>query len=167
MIQMPRTIFAYAIAFFALIGATSARTAELSIAPAPTAFEARFVTLTNSERAMRGVNPLVWDPTLCHAGRQHSQEMAELSYFDHQSPIRGLETPADRWERYNSTVPNEYTIGENLFYGSVTDVNWGHRSLMASAEHRANIVNPTFARMGVGVFVSSDGQMWVTEMFVS
>jgi uncharacterized protein YkwD len=92
--------------------------------------------------------------------------MANLSYFDHISPVRGLESPADRWERFNPSTPTAYTIGENLFYGSEADVAWGHRSLMASPEHRDNILNPAFTKAGVGVYVSPRGEMWVTEMFV-
>jgi uncharacterized protein YkwD len=92
--------------------------------------------------------------------------MAALSYFDHHSPVRGLTSPADRWEAVNPNVPEEYTIGENIFYGSVADVTWGHRSLMNSPEHRDNLLNPRYTRMGVGIYVSASGEMWVTEMFV-
>jgi uncharacterized protein YkwD len=133
----------------------------------PSSAEERLATMANQERVRRGLAPLVWDDTLCQAGRGHSDEMAALNYFDHDSPTRGMATPADRWERVVASPPLEYTIGENLFYGSVTDVAWAHQSLMDSPGHRANILNPRFTRVGVGVYTAPDGQMWVTEMFLS
>lgn len=168
-------LVAFAVAILAAGCAVSARATERTAEPAagnaasmsPTTAEARLLALVNSERATRGERPLAWDTTLCAAGRQHSREMADLGYFDHKSPIRGLETPADRWESSNHSTPAEYTIGENLFFGSVADVAWSHRSLMASPDHRANILNGDFRRMGAGVYISPRGEMWVTEMFVS
>ena len=156
-----------AIAIGMLQPAAQAQHIDIAVVSTPSAGEARFLALTNGERAMRGVRLLRLDDTLCCAARQHSQEMATLAYFDHRSPVRGLESPADRWENANPKAPAEYTIGENIFYGSVTDVTWGHHSLMSSPDHRANIVNPGYTRMGVGVYVSASGEMWVTEMFVS
>jgi uncharacterized protein YkwD len=35
---------------------------------------------------------------------------------------------------------------------------------MQSSAHRANILNPRMRVLGVGV-VSSDGRLWVTELF--
>jgi uncharacterized protein YkwD len=139
----------------------------IALADAPSAMESRLMDLTNAERAERGLKPLTWDGTLCEAGRGHSLEMAALNYFDHSSPTRGLETPADRWERVASELPAKYTIGENLFYGSETDVAWAHRSLMKSAGHRENILSPRYTRIGIGIHTAPDGQMWVTEMFRS
>ena len=145
----------------------SARTLEPAGGSAPTRMESRLVTLTNAERTSRGLKPLAWEDTLCVAGRRHSTEMAALNYFDHSSPTRGMESAADRWERCITQPPMDYTIGENLFYGSLTDVAWAHRSLMDSAGHRENILNPVFTRIGIGVHTAPDGRMWVTEMFLS
>lgn len=163
---MQRMFSAFAMIAFALMTATTVRAAQTPVGTVPTAAEARFLILANAERVTHGAHPLAFDESLCEAARQHSQEMASLSYFDHLSPVHGLESPADRWERFNASTPTSYTIGENLFYGSEADVTWGHRSLMASPEHRANILNPAFSKAGVGVYVSRSGEMWVTEMFV-
>lgn len=163
---MPRVSTAWSAIIVLLLSGYGAFAAQGPESFMPSAAEARFLALANSERTMRGARTLVWDASLAEAGRQHSQEMASLGYFDHKSPIRGLESPADRWERFDTKTPESYTIGENLFYGSEADVTWGHKSLMASPEHRANILNPAFSRAGVGVYVAPDGEMWVTEMFV-
>lgn len=129
--------------------------------------EARFTALVNRERARRRLKPLAWDSSLCLAGRRHSEEMARLGYFDHISPTPGFTTPADRWERVAEQLPDSYTIGENLFYGSVRDVAWGHASLMESRHHRENLLNPAYSWVGVGVHLDRAGGLWVTQMFRS
>ncbi|HEY3268286.1 MAG TPA: CAP domain-containing protein [Armatimonadota bacterium] len=155
-----------ALAFPAPTAALSAGIRADLARPGASAPEARFLNLVNAERMRRGLPTVAWDPTLCSAARQHSEEMARLGYFDHSSPVAGLESPADRWEQCVADPPPSYTIAENLFYGSVPDVSWGHRSLMHSEAHRENILNPEFTRAGIGVYVAGDGEMWVTEMFV-
>lgn len=129
--------------------------------------EMQFMRMVNTERERRGMKPLAWDTTLAQASRSHSQEMADLEYFDHESPVPGRRTPADRWERLVPNPPNAYTIAENLFYGTQPDVAWGHRELMESQDHRANILNGGFSKVGVGVHMDQNGEMWVTEMFLS
>ena len=41
-----------------------------------------------------------------------------------------------------------------------------HHAFMASAPHRANILDRRMEQVGVG-FVSVNGQLWVTEVFRS
>ena len=38
---------------------------------------------------------------------------------------------------------------------------------MNSPKHRKNILDPKFEQMGVGVYISPDGQFWVTELFLA
>ena len=133
----------------------------------PTAEEQRFVDLVNYERWWRGENQLTVDPKLVEASRAHSREMGEMGYFDHHSPTAGLETAMDRYLALAERRPSWAYLGENLFYCSITDVNRGHDSLMKSAPHQANILNPKFERIGVGVYKASNGEFWVTQMFLA
>lgn len=129
--------------------------------------EQRFIDLTNSERLLRGMNALKFDPQLVEVAREHSKEMAEKNYFDHISPTPGLRTAVDRYLAVVKRRPTWALVGENLFYCSIVDVNRGHTCLMESKSHRDNILNPRFERMGVGVYKDKDGQFWVTEMFLA
>lgn len=129
--------------------------------------EQRFIDLTNRERIERGLNSLSIDPVLVEVARAHSQEMADKNYFDHVSPTPGMKTVLDRYVAEIGHQPTWVLIGENLFYCSIVDVNRGHTCLMNSESHRDNILNERFQRVGVGVYESSDGEFWVTEMFVS
>jgi uncharacterized protein YkwD len=55
------------------------------------------------------------------------------------------------------------SCGENVGYGG--DVNQVHAAFMASASHRANILNPAYSQVGIGV-VHSGERVWVTIDFV-
>ncbi len=129
--------------------------------------EQRFLDLINAERSSNGLSVLLADPLLVEVSRKHSQEMCDKNYFDHVSPTAGLRTALDRYLADLGHTPKWAYLGENLFYCSIVDVNRGHTCLMASQAHRDNILNPKFARCGVGVYKSRDGQFWVTQMFIA
>jgi uncharacterized protein YkwD len=132
-----------------------------------TSDELRFLDLVNHERAARHLAELKPDPLLVQVARQHSREMWEKNYFDHLSPTPGERTPMDRFLHAARARPAHACVGENLFYCSVVDVERGHRALMNSPGHRANILYPPFRRSGVGVYKSDSGEFWVTEMFLT
>jgi uncharacterized protein YkwD len=129
--------------------------------------EQRFVDLVNRERWWQGMSQLQIDAVLVKAARAHSREMADLNYFDHYSPTPGLQTGMERYLAALGHRPSWAYLGENLFYCSIVDVNRGHDRLMKSPGHRANIMNPRFDSIGVGIYESADGQFWVTQMFLA
>jgi uncharacterized protein YkwD len=55
--------------------------------------------------------------------------------------------------------------GENV--AEAPTVVAAHRALWASPSHRANILHATFTRVGIGVTRDRQGNVWVTEDFVS
>ncbi len=119
--------------------------------------EKRMVDLINAERVRRGLNPLVVDPTLTEIARSHSQEMFELSYFDHKSPISG--SPFDRMK---AAGIHYQAAGENIAYASNVDV--AHYGLMDSPSHRDNILEPNFEKIGIGVILAESwGEMFCQE----
>ena len=136
--------------------------------------EEDLVAAINTERAERGLGTLSLDPVLCEAARAHSREMCDLNYFAHQSPTPGDDTPIDRYldELHTDGEPRPASamVGENIFYASVTnsvyDADYAHRRLMASPDHRKNILEPRFTKVGVGLYRAPTGRFWVTEMFL-
>lgn len=132
-----------------------------------TAEEMRYLELTNKERAERGLAQLVPDPLLCEVGRAHSREMSEKAYFSHTSPTTSLKTPMDRYLAAETQRPSWVLVGENLFYCSIVDIDRGHLAFMNSKGHRDNILEPRYERMGVGIYVSPKGELYVTEMFLA
>ncbi len=147
----------------------------LQVSPAETAEaqEAAFVVLINAEREGRGLSTLSLDPMLTQTARAHSEEMCSADYFDHHSPTPGLGSPMDRYLSASRQIglpqPEYLLVGENIFYCSVCNdiynVDYAHRALMASPGHRANILEPRFSKIGVGVYRNAKGEFWVTEMF--
>ena len=135
--------------------------------------EQDFIGRVNAERTTRGLNALAVDPLLVHTARAHSREMCSLSYFDHHSPTAGLDTPMDRYLKGlhdgGSATPEALLVGENIYYCSVSNdiynVDYGHRALMNSPGHRANILEKRFTKIGLGVYRNARGEFWVTEMF--
>ena len=157
-------------------------TAARAVRPAPVqaalpaaadAAEEAFVALINAERSQRGLSILTLDPMLTATARAHSQEMCGQNYFDHQSPTPGLTSPMDRYlasaRQLGLPQPEYLLVGENIYYCSVFNdiynVDYAHRAFMASPGHRANILEPRFAKVGIGIYRSAKGEFWVTEMF--
>lgn len=129
--------------------------------------EQRMVDLINAERLANGLSALTVNPVLVRTAREHSREMCEKGYFDHVSPTSGRRTPMERYVRALGHMPTWACVSENLLYSSVADPDLGHKSLMRSAPHRANILTSEFSEVGVGAYKSSDGKFWVTEMFLA
>jgi len=127
--------------------------------------ELQFVDLVNRERAARGLNQLTIDPMLVRVARAHSREMCDKRYFSHTSPTPRLATPLDRYLAM-APRPGWALIGENLFYCSIVDVARGHRALMNSEGHRANILEPRYENIGIGEYKSAEGHYYVTQMFL-
>lgn len=146
---------------------------RMSLPEAAEGQEAAFAALINAERAERGLSTLMLDPMLTETARAHSEEMCSADYFDHRSPTPGIGSPMDRYlsssRQLGLPQPEYLLVGENIYYCSVCNdiynVGYAHRALMASPGHRANILEPRFAKIGVGVYRNAKGEFWVTEMF--
>ncbi len=136
--------------------------------------EREFMDRINEDRTERGLYALTPDPLLGAVARGHCVDMCDHDYFSHYATTPGLHSPMDRYMtalRVSGLArPDELTVGENIYYCSASrgsvDVVLGHRAFMNSPEHRANILDPRFDRVGVGVWRSHKGQFWVTEVFL-
>jgi uncharacterized protein YkwD len=136
--------------------------------------EREFIRRINEERTSRGLNALSLDPLLVQIARGHSREMCDLNYFDHISPTQGLHSPMDRYlsglHAMDQGTPNYLLVGENIYYcsesNSTYNVEYGHQALMNSPGHRANILEPRYEKVGVGIYRNARGEFWVTEMFM-
>lgn len=124
------------------------------------AAEAELLRLVNRERTEVGLDPVEADPALAAVGRAHSEEMFRLGYFAHVSPVTG--DPAARLAAAN--VP--YLLsGENLAYAPSVAI--AHDRLMNSPGHRANILNPAFTRVGIGIIRSEDRGLMISQEFAA
>lgn len=122
------------------------------------AAEMEMLDLVNGERIKRGLVPLVVDARLTQVARQHSQEMLQMHYFAHDSPMAG--TPFDRMARAGI----RYRVaGENLALAPT--VERAHTGLMNSPEHRDNILRPEFRKIGIGAISGGLSGLMFTQDF--
>jgi hypothetical protein len=121
------------------------------------AAEQKIFELLNQARAQRGLPALQQNAQLQEAARAHSQAMAARQKLSHQ--FRG-EPPVR--ERLATTGLHFDRDGENV--GLNQSAEGAHQGFMHSPPHRANILNPDYNAVGIGVAERGEN-MWVTEDF--
>ena len=129
-----------------------------------TADEALVVRLINAERLEWGLEPLLGDGVLIRVAREHSRDMAERGYFAHLAPNRVARTPLDRYAAALGRRPDT-VVAENIGRAGEPVMGMIHAFMMGSPAHKANILDPEYVRLGVGIHMLPDGRVWVTEMF--
>lgn len=112
--------------------------------------ERQMLQLINDERKRHGLRPLVRDASLDEVARAHSVDMLRQGYFGHDR-LDGA-TPFDRMRSNGVAYGN---AGENLALAPTVPL--AHQGLMESPGHRANILRPEFARVGIGA-ANADGR---------
>lgn len=119
--------------------------------------EQEMVQMVNAERDRQGLKPLQVNPLLGKLARTHSQDMFKRGYFSHYTP-EGV-SPFDRMA--NAGVNYQYA-GENLALAPSTAL--AMQGLLNSPGHRANILNPNFHQIGIGVIDGGIyGKMYTQE----
>lgn len=106
--------------------------------------EAQMLVLLNRARAENGLEPVTVDPTIREVARAYSTTMFQQGFFAHVD--RDGATPFDRMRAGGATFR---AAGENLALAPTVQI--AHDGLMNSPGHRANILNPRFRRIGIGV----------------
>jgi uncharacterized protein YkwD len=106
--------------------------------------EQEMLRLVNIERDKAGLPPVEFDTALRDVARAHSQDMFERGYFSHYSPEG--QSPFDRMNKAGIAYAH---AGENLALAPSTSL--AMQGLMNSPGHRANILNPDFGKIGIGV----------------
>jgi len=139
-----------------LLAVILALTSTTLVALAPTAAHAvdcsanGFVGSANSVRAGRGLPPLQWDSGLAGKASGWASSMAGAGGISHSNLSDGVS--AD-W----------YRLGENV--GRGPDTGSIAQALINSPGHYANLIDPGFQYIGVGV-VSTADTCYVSEVFM-
>ncbi|MET0393258.1 MAG: CvpA family protein [Chitinophagaceae bacterium] len=120
--------------------------------------EAQMLELVNRERVKEGLKPVVADPELALVARAHSQDMFARGYFAHENPDG--RNPFDRMKAANVKFR---TAGENLALAQTLEI--AHNNLMNSPGHRANILNPAFGRLGIGIMDGGFYGLMISQEF--
>ncbi|MDB5095674.1 MAG: polymerase [Cyanobacteria bacterium RYN_339] len=111
----------------------------------------------NRERAKAALPPLTLSRELNTVAAARSQDMAARNYFDHTDP----DGHDPFWHLQQAGIAFR-TAGENIAEGQATPESvvsdW-----MNSPGHRANILNPAYRTIGIGVASSSHGTVWTQD----
>ena len=111
---------------------------------------------TNAFRAEHGLPPLQADINLMRAARFKSQEMYDLRYFAHESPVYGGFTGIP--SLFGANVSH---FGENIAMSSMGSSAQNFVDMwINSPGHRDNMLNPDWTVMGTGVFRGRATQMF-------
>lgn len=145
---------------------------------------------TNEERRkVSRIGSLVLDTGISRIARSHSEDMAKNNFFEHTNP-RGQD-PSDRGSAAGYECRKDYGsyytygLGENIYqtwmYDSYTTMygvlaSYDYMSVeelasqvvqgwMGSPGHRENILEGSYDREGIGVAVTEDQKVYVTQNF--
>jgi uncharacterized protein YkwD len=111
----------------------------------------------NAERAERERPPLAWDDTLATIAEDWSTDMASTGRLEHQDIAALME---------REELSGFRGVGENIFTATgPVPAGTIHVGWMESDEHRGNVLNPGWNRIGIGVHCAADGSVWATQEF--
>ena len=132
--------------------------------------EATSLWLVNQTRLSNQLQPLRPDPRLSVVAREHSLEMRDLKYFDHDSPTPNLTTPMDRFRAVFNFLPR--LIAENIArrWGdtpcfTLEQVAATHQDFLKSPAHRENLLLEEVTCVGLGIAINAQGHYWISENY--
>jgi uncharacterized protein YkwD len=120
--------------------------------------EQQLLTLANQSRQQAGAPPLRLDSGLSQAARKHALAMLEAQQLSHQFngepslPVRLASTTQLQLDQEGENVALDYSAAG------------GHEHLMLSPPHRANLLNPAYNVVGLGVVRSGD-RLYIVQDF--
>jgi uncharacterized protein YkwD len=120
--------------------------------------EVAMLDMINKERIKAGVKPLKMDPALVPLARTQSNDMFRRGYFSHVNP-----EGKDPFQRMKDSSIQFIAAGENLALAQTVEI--AHRNLMNSPGHRANILNPAYGRVGIGIMDGGFYGLMVSQEF--
>lgn len=120
--------------------------------------EQDLLQLANQSRQRAGAPSLVLDTGLTAAARTHAQAMLEAHQLSHR--FSGEPTLVQRLAATSSMQLDQAAENVALDYSALG----GHEHLMLSPPHRANLLNPAYNMVGLGVVRSGD-RLYIVEDF--
>lgn len=133
---------------------SSVLVAQVSTASTGT-IEWTFLASTNAARTANGLPALEMDSRLVPPARQWSAELLSDNALSHRVNSRLAGEAPSEWE----------VLGENVGFGP--DAAVVHQEFMNSPTHAANILDPRFTSVGMGVVMGPDGRLWITQYFMA
>ena len=136
-----------AIAVLAAVPTSGALASPRSPAASLSQLESSVLVDINAFRTQHGLAKLRLNVKLTAAARGHSEQMARVGYFAHESSDGSA-----FWKRMKSFYASAHywSVGENLLWSSPgVDGSRALQMWLASPEHRKNLVNPQWREIGI------------------
>jgi uncharacterized protein YkwD len=126
--------------------------------------EVQCLNEVNRLRQSHRLVPLAFSENLLQVARSYSRRMAEEKFFSHSDP----EGRSVR-ERVNEANIKWRMVGENLALsnGYINPVAISLRGWMDSPGHRRNLLDPDWRHTAIGVWISANGTVYFTEIFLT
>jgi len=119
--------------------------------------EQKILELMNAKRTEAGLEPLTLDNTLVQVSRYKSNNMIQNNFFDHTNP------DGTKWTNWLQTIGYKYTTtGENIAYNTSDPVELFNQ-WWNSPGHRANMMNASYTKVGMGVIYGNSKYMGTQE----
>jgi uncharacterized protein YkwD len=136
----------------------AAKAADIPVNDLEIQTEQQLLALANQSRQQAGVPPLTLDAGLSRAARIHAQAMLDARQLSHR--FDGEAALPDRLAAMTNLQLDQE--GENVAFDYSAE--GGHQHLMLSPPHRANLLNPAFNVVGLGVVRSGD-RLYIVQDF--
>src|SRR5262245_48931729 len=131
--------------------------AGVAEAPKASSPERELLKLVNQERKDAGLEALQWNSNLAAAAELHTRTLADHGALSHRFPGE-----PDLTQRVSATGARFNAVAENVAVAETPED--AHLGLMNSPGHRANILNPNYNAVGIGVVAVGD-RIYVTQDF--
>lgn len=128
----------------------AAAAADIPFTDYDSAAEEMLLDLANQARSKAGAPALKLDSGLSQAARAHAEAMLSARQLSHQ--LQGEPSLVQRIAAATRTPLDQEAENVALDY----DPEDGHRHLMMSPPHRANLLNPAYNVIGIGVVHDAD-----------
>jgi len=123
--------------------------------------EAQLISIINNERELVGAPPLTINWEVARVARYKAEEMKSHKLFDHESLAYG--NPAELLQHF--ILPSS-DVGANIAMGYETP-SLVMEAWLSSCGHKANIVNPSFSSVGVGLSWDDEGIPYWNLIFIA
>jgi uncharacterized protein YkwD len=117
--------------------------------------------LMNASRLRAGLVPLTMDPGVANTARAHSAAEAEVRYVYHDGPdgiASSRNVPACGTGWYGENTGKIWNDNVGALHIEFMNEPW------VPINHRTNIMDPAFRRVGVGAVIGPDA-MYMTMVF--
>lgn len=117
--------------------------------------EAQYIALINEIRAEAGLEPLLEHPELTDQARVWAIQLRSNDQLSHAGDLSVGVT--GNWTK----------LGENVGVGPSDQLPAIFDAFVASPAHYANLMDPDFRFIGVGVVYDDEGRMWTAHRFMA